>query len=163
MPLAMPLAPGLALGTIWWGMVGGGFPDWFDLRSEFRRSLRLRHRGASHGLPVGAAVGVGLFLLLSLLSQTAFVPFGVDLSIPAEAIWPWTIAFTLGFLSHLLADAATHAGIRPLLPFSDIRVWILPRFLRGKSSGPLDAIVRFVAMLALLVGLVAWGWLRAST
>lgn len=160
MPIALPLSPGLALGTIWWGMVGGGFPDWFDLRSEFRRALRLRHRGASHGLPFGVAIAGGLFLLLTLLSQTPFAPFGVDLTVPGLAIRPWTGAFALGFLSHLLSDAWTHAGIRPLLPFSDVRVWIVPKLLRGRSSGPLDALVRFVAMLAILVGSLAYLWVR---
>jgi membrane-bound metal-dependent hydrolase YbcI (DUF457 family) len=163
MPIAIPLSPGLALGTIWWGMVGGGFPDWFDLRSEFRRSLRLRHRGASHGLPFGVAVGVGLYVLLLLLSQTPFMPFGIDLTVPADAIWPWTAAFALGLLSHLLSDAWTHAGIRPLLPFSDMRVWIAPKLFRGRSSGPLDTIVRFLAMLALLIGVIAWGWMQTGS
>ncbi|HEV2072712.1 MAG TPA: metal-dependent hydrolase, partial [Thermomicrobiales bacterium] len=65
-------------------------------------------------------------------------------------IFPWTAAFALGFLSHLLSDAWTHAGVRPLLPFSDTRVWIAPKLLRGKSDGPLDALVRLAAMLALL-------------
>lgn len=162
MPLAIPLSPGFALGTIWWGMVGGGFPDWFDLRSEFRGALRLRHRGASHGLPFGLAITAGLYLVLSLLAATPFVPFGMDLTVPDEAIRPWTAAFALGFLSHLVSDAWTHAGIRPLLPFSDLRVWAVPKILRGKSNGPLDVIARFVAMLAILVGLGVWGWLRVS-
>lgn len=160
MPIAVSLSPGLALGTIWWGMVGGGFPDWFDLRSEFRRSLRLRHRGSSHGLPVGVAVTAGLFFVLSLLASTPFAPFGMDLTVPDAAIRPWAIAFALGFLSHIIADAWTHAGIRPFLPFWDLRVWAAPKILRGKSNGPIDFLARFVAMLGILIGVGAYVWLR---
>jgi membrane-bound metal-dependent hydrolase YbcI (DUF457 family) len=161
-PVALTLTPGLALGTVWWGMVGGGFPDWFDLRSDFRKGLRLRHRGASHGLPFALATVAALYLTLTLLARTPFTPFGIDLTVPDAAIRPWTLAFALGILSHLLSDACTHAGIRPLLPFSDIRVWIVPKLLRGKSNGPLDFLARFVAMTAILAGLIAYLWLHAT-
>lgn len=158
MPIAVPLSPGLALGAIWWGMVGGGFPDWFDLRSEFRGSLRLRHRGASHGIPFGLAITAGLFFVLQALSGNTFAPGGIDLTLSPDAVQPWTWAFALGFLSHLLSDAWTHAGIRPLLPFSDLRVWVVPKLVRGKSNGPLDFLARFVAMLAILIGAGVYLW-----
>lgn len=161
MPVALTLSPGLALGTVWWGMVGGGFPDWFDLRSEFRRSLRLRHRGASHGLPFAFAMVAGLYLLLQVFTATPFALGDTSIALSENAIRPWTFAFALGILSHLVADAWTHAGIRPFLPFSSVRVWLVPRLFRGKSSGPLDALVRFIVMLAILVSLVAWLWLQA--
>jgi membrane-bound metal-dependent hydrolase YbcI (DUF457 family) len=160
MPIAVSLSPGLALGTIWWGMVGGGFPDWFDLRSEFRGSLRLRHRGASHGLPFGIAMSAGLYLLLQILAATPFSPGGIDLTVPDEAIRPWTIAFAFGFLSHMVSDAWTHAGIRPFLPLWDLRVWAVPKLLRGKSNGPIDFLARFLAMLGILIGIGAYAWLR---
>ena len=160
MPIAVPLSPGIALGTIWWDMVGGGFPDWFDLRSDLRRSFRLRHRGASHGIPLGMALTAGLFAVLGILATTTFTILGVTVALPDVAIRPWTIAFALGFLSHLVADAWTHAGIRPLLPFSDIRVWAAPKILRGRSNGPVDFLARFVAMLGLIVGVAAYAWLR---
>ncbi len=156
MPIAAPLSPGLALGAVWWGMVGGGSPDWFDLRSDFRTSLRLRHRGSSHGLPFGVLITVGLWLMLRIFSETSFDLGSTALTVPAAAIFPWTVTFALGFLSHLLSDAWTHAGVRPLLPFSDTRVWIVPKLLRGKSNGPLDALVRLVAMLGLLAGVATY-------
>lgn len=162
MPLALTLSPGLALGSLWWGMVGGGFPDWFDLRSEFRRGLRLRHRGASHGVPFALAITAGLYLLLGVLAATPMSWGDASVALPDQAIRPWTAAFALGILSHLLSDAWTHAGIRPLLPFSDVRVWIAPKPLRGRSSGPLDFIARYIAMSAILAGLLAYIWLNAS-
>jgi membrane-bound metal-dependent hydrolase YbcI (DUF457 family) len=161
-PVAITLSPGLALGAAWWGMVGGGFPDWFDLRSEFRRSLRLRHRGASHGLPFAIAMVVGLYLLLQILHATPFTLGDISIAVPAGAIRPWTFAFALGILSHLVADAWTHAGIRPFLPFSSVRVWVVPRLLRGKSSGPIDFLARYIAMTAILMGILAYLWLRAT-
>jgi membrane-bound metal-dependent hydrolase YbcI (DUF457 family) len=160
-PVALTLSPGLALGAAWWGMVGGGFPDWFDLRSEFRRSLRLRHRGASHGLPFAIAMVVGLYLLLQVLHATPFTLGDISIALPARAVRPWTLAFAFGILSHLISDAWTHAGIRPFLPFSSVRVWVVPRLFRGRASGPLDALVRFIAMLAILVGLLAYLWVHA--
>lgn len=158
MPIAVPLSPGLALGAIWWGMVGGAFPDWFDLRSEFRGSLRLRHRGASHGILFGLVITAGLFFVMQALSGTTFAPGGIDLTLSPDAVWPWTWAFALGFLSHLVSDAWTHAGIRPLLPFSDLRVWVVPKLFRGKSNGPLDFLARFIAMLAILIGAGVYLW-----
>lgn len=161
MPIAVPLSPGLALGAIWFGMAGGGFPDWLDLRSELRGQLRLRHRGASHGLPFGALVTAGLWVALTALHELPLDLGALSLQIPASAILPWTLAFALGFLSHLLSDAWTVAGIRPLLPFAPVRFWIVPKLLRGRSSGPLDRIVRLAAMCGILAGVVAYAIARA--
>jgi membrane-bound metal-dependent hydrolase YbcI (DUF457 family) len=152
LPIAVPLSPGLAAGCVWWGMVGGGFPDWFDLRSELRGPLRLRHRGASHGLPFAALLAVGLWVVLRALSGMTFTLGGLDLTLPEAAMLPWTMAFVAGFASHVLSDALTHAGVRPLLPFSDRRLWILPGLLRGRSTGPMDTLVRAAAFLALGAG-----------
>ena len=152
MPIAASLSPGLALGTVWWGMAGGGYPDWFDLRSDLRRPLRLRHRGASHGIPFVALLAAGLFIVLRALAATTFPLAGRELSLPETAVLPWTLAFVAGFASHVASDALTHAGVRPFLPFSVRRVWLLPRFLRGRSTGPLDALMRLAASLALIAG-----------
>jgi membrane-bound metal-dependent hydrolase YbcI (DUF457 family) len=152
LPIAVPLSPGLAAGCIWWGMVGGGFPDWFDLRSELRGPLRLRHRGASHGIPFAAMLVAGLWIVLTALAETTFTLGDQAFSLSASAVQPWSLAFALGFASHVMSDALTHAGVRPLLPFSARRVWLLPKLLRGRSSGPLDRVVRYGAFLALIVG-----------
>lgn len=156
MPIAVSLSPGLALGAVWLGMAGGGFPDWFDLRSELRGQLRLRHRGASHGLPFGILITFGVWIALRALSETTLELGSLAIHVPASAIQPWTLAFAFGVLSHLLSDAWTTAGIRPLLPFSSFRFWIVPKFLRGRSSGPLDFLARFVAMCGILAGVVAY-------
>lgn len=161
-PLALPLSPGLALGTLWFGMVGGGWPDWFDLRSDFRKSLRLRHRGASHGLTFGMAITAGLWFLLDLFAGTSWTVAGYDARLPFSAVLPWTLAFALGFLSHLVSDACTYAGIRPFLPFSQRRVWALPKFLRGQSSGPIDFLARWLAFTLILLGVAAYAWLRLA-
>lgn len=142
----------IAAGAIWLGAVGGGFPDWLDLRSELRGSLRLRHRGASHGLPLAAlltaVVGVALWSLAS-----GQVDFGGWAAISERTAMVWTAAFAAGLLTHLAGDACTHAGIRPLLPFARWRVWLLPRPFRGRSDGWLNGIALVVSLG--IIGLVA--------
>lgn len=156
MPIAVSLSPGLALGAVWFGMAGGGFPDWLDLRSELRGQLRLRHRGASHGLPFGILLTTGVWVALRALSEITLDAGSLAFHVPASAVQPWTLAFGFGFLSHLLSDAWTVAGIRPLLPLISFRFWIVPKLLRGRSNGPLDLFVRVVAMCGILAGVVAW-------
>ena len=146
MPIAASLSPAYAAGAVWLGMVGGGYPDWVDLRSDL--SARLKHRGASHSLLVGALLSVGLLLVL----EVAVAEFGW-LTLTDGGIQALVIAFAAGFLSHILADACTHAGVRPLLPLSRAKVWILPKPLRGKSNGAIDTIARFIAISLIIVSL----------
>jgi membrane-bound metal-dependent hydrolase YbcI (DUF457 family) len=151
-PLALAQEPALAAGCLWLGMAGAGLPDWLDLRSDFRATLR--HRGVSHSLlALAACVGVTWFMLR--LFQANPIAMGeVDLSLSRHAVRVLTIALGLGFLSHLAADACTVAGIRPLLPFTQWRVWLLPRPLRGRTGGPLDTGTRWLAVTVLAFGLV---------
>lgn len=144
----------VALGAAWLGAVGGGFPDWLDLRSELRGSLRLRHRGASHGLPFAALATALIGLALwAIASRQVAVPAWMTMT-EATARW-WTLAFALGMLTHLAGDACTHAGIRPLLPLSRWRVWLLPRPLRGRSDGWLNG-VALVGSLGVIGLVVVW-------
>ena len=152
MPIAASLSPGFALGAVWWGMAGGGYPDWFDLRSDLRKPLHLRHRGTSHGIAFAALLAAGLLVVLRALAEMTFPVAGHDLALPASTVVPWTLAFVAGFASHVASDALTHAGVRPFLPFSGRRVWLLPRLLRGRSTGPLDGLMRLAASAALIAG-----------
>ncbi len=155
-PVAMSLEPVLAAGCLWWGMVGGGLPDWFDLRSELRHPLRLRHRGVSHSL-IFLIIAVGsVYLLLDLLRLSGFSPVGIDLTPPAEAVRSWVLTAALGILSHLASDACTHGGIRPLLPFSRLKVWLVPPFLRSRFDGYLDVLFRLGAIGFIGVGTIAY-------
>jgi membrane-bound metal-dependent hydrolase YbcI (DUF457 family) len=156
LPIAISVEPDLALGCVWWGMVGGGFPDWFDLRSDLRKPLRLRHRGASHSVFAGLIATGGLFWALTILMATEFSVAGVGFAPSRDAVWLWSATFALGFLSHLLGDACTTAGIRPLLPFSAARCWLLPRPLRSRSDGFVDRIGRALALAALLGGMALY-------
>lgn len=152
LPVAASLGPGLALGCIWVGMAGGAFPDWLDLHSDFRRGLRLRHRGASHGLPLGmvlTALWAALLVLLHRHGLAGWTP-------PASAVVPLVVSFAAGFVSHLAADACTVAGIRPLLPFSSRRVWLLPGLLRMRTGGPLDFWVRWASTCLVVAGIVVY-------
>lgn len=149
MPIAASSSPLIAAGAVWWGMVGGGYPDWFDLRSDF--SPRLKHRGASHSLLLGAAFTFALWWVLGLLAdQFASIDLGHD------AIDTWALAFGAGFLSHILADACTRGGVRPFLPFSKTKWWLLPAWLRGTSEGTPDSIARVLALVVIAAGLLRY-------
>ncbi len=156
MPIAVAVEPGIAVGCAWWGMVGGGFPDWFDLRSDLRRPLRLRHRGASHSVFAGILATVSIFWLLATLNATDFTVGEFALTPSLDAVWLWSATFALGFASHLIGDSCTRAGIRPLLPFSAAHFWVLPRGLRTRSDGFADRIGWLVANLVIVVGLALY-------
>jgi len=158
MPIAASLSLPLAAGAAWWGMTGAGFPDWLDLRSDFRRSLRLRHRGVSHSVIMAAAISLAFGFLLELLNRQPLALGDREFSVPDAAIWPWYLCFLAGILSHLLSDAMTYGGIRPLLPFSQAKFWLLPRFLRSRYDGYLDTLLRWLAMtvIALFIALRIW-------
>lgn len=162
LPIAVSHEPVIAAGCLWWGMAGGGLPDWFDLRSDLRKPLRLQHRGISHSV-VFLIVAVGLvYLLLGLMRSSGFSPAGITLAPPTEAVRPWVIATALGILSHLVSDACTHGGIRPLLPLSRAKVWLLPRFLRSRFDGYLDVLFRLGAIGFIGVGMIAYVAARIS-
>jgi membrane-bound metal-dependent hydrolase YbcI (DUF457 family) len=156
LPIAVSHEPVIAAGCLWWGMAGGGLPDWFDLRSDLRKPLRLQHRGISHSAVfLIAAVGL-VYLLLELLRTSSFSLAGADFTPPDNAVTPWLLCLAFGILSHLASDACTHGGIRPLLPFSRIKIWLLPRFLRSRFDGYLDVVFRLGAVCSIGVGLMAY-------
>lgn len=149
-PAALPLSIGGAAAALWFGLIGGALPDYLDLKAESKRVLR--HRGASHGLPVAALCTAAVFFVLRVLSESnsGLIP------VSTSRIWPWTLAFFAGVLSHLLGDACTVAGVRPLLPFSDVKFWLLPKFLRGRSGGPINAVADLLAVTVLGVALACY-------
>ncbi|HEV2066999.1 MAG TPA: metal-dependent hydrolase [Thermomicrobiales bacterium] len=162
MPTAVSHDPIIAAACLWWGMAGGGLPDWFDLRSDLRGPLRLQHRGISHSI-VFLIVVTGLVLgLFTLLRASGFALAGVHLIPPENAVVPWLVALALGIASHLASDACTHGGIRPLLPFSRARVWLLPGFLRSRFDGYLDTVFRLAAIAFIGVGSIAYVGERLS-
>lgn len=154
LPIAVSHGPAVGAGCLWLGMVGGGLPDWIDLRSEFKSSLRLRHRGASHGLPMLLGSSALLAVILVVLQRAEFNMGGWVLAPATATIRAWTISMALGFASHLLSDSCTISGIQPLLPLSRFRFWLLPRFLRSRSDGYLDTLVRYAAITVLAFGVV---------
>lgn len=159
LPIAASASPTLAagIGCLWFGVAGGGFPDWFDLRSDLKRPLRLQHRGASHGLPVALGVSALLYLVLHILASSGFAVGSVALGPSEITARLWSVCFLAGVLSHLASDACTRGGIRPLLPFSQWKLWLLPKPLRSRHDGWLDRIV-FLASLA-VIGLTAVAFL----
>jgi membrane-bound metal-dependent hydrolase YbcI (DUF457 family) len=152
MPLALAVSPGTAIGCVWWGMAGGGFPDWLDLRSDLRKPLRLRHRGVSHSAFAGVLLTLGVFWLLRIAQGAELSPGGQTLSLGDDAVWFWTASFAAGFASHVLSDACTRGGIQPWLPFSEWKLWLLPKPLRSRSDGYLDRVARLLATVTVIAG-----------
>ena len=140
--LAVPVAAALpvigALGSLWLGMTGGALPDYLDLKSDARHSLK--HRGVSHSLLVVGLVSVFAWFVLGALDRAEYDLFPV----PDRYVLPWTVSLALGMLSHLIGDACTRGGIQPVLPLIKKRFWILPRFLRSRSEGRINVLAMLI-------------------
>lgn len=156
MPIAASLSPGLALGCLWLGAAGGGFPDWLDLRSDIGRAARLRHRGASHGIFVVTALAVGFWYAMTAMAGVTFEVGDESVMVPTVAVTSWTLAFAAGLVSHLVSDAMTHAGISPFLPLTPWRLRLLPRPLRSRYDGYLDVALRWLSVGVLVVGVAVF-------
>lgn len=148
LPVAVGLSPAAAAGLIFMGMAGAVVPDYADLRSDLRRVLR--HRGLSHSLLFGAAAVGLVWMILNALSQVA----DARVRLHTALVEPFLLAFALGLLSHLLLDAATPSGIRPLLPISQFRLHILPPGLRVPTGSAADSLVHLVTSLVVMLGVL---------
>lgn len=151
--VAAPSSFPVELGAVWLGVAGGGFPDWLDLRSELRGSLRLRHRGFSHSVFFAAFATALIGIPLRAIAERGDMPEWLEVSPDTASVW--TLAFALGLLTHLAGDACTHAGIRPLLPLIRWRVWLLPKMLRGRSDGWLNAVAMLISV-GLIGFVIVW-------
>lgn len=149
-PVALLLPPVGAVGCLWFGLIGGALPDWFDFRSGMRGWLR--HRGVSHSLLAVALTTAFVWVVLGALHRAEAQLFPV----PARYVEPWAASLALGMLSHLLGDACTRGGIQPLLPVFGSKVWLLPRFLRGRSDGRINGLARLAACALIGIGIALY-------
>jgi len=150
-PLAALMPPVGAVVCLWMGVTGGAFPDYVDLRSGMKRHLK--HRGFSHSYLMLALSTAFVYVVLRALNQQ---DISDTLRVPLDYVRAWTAAFAFGVISHLLGDACTRGGIQPALPFSQRRVWVLPRIFRGKSVGWQNSIAQIAAVLVLGLSLAAY-------
>jgi membrane-bound metal-dependent hydrolase YbcI (DUF457 family) len=155
-PLAALMPPVGAVGCLWMGLTGGAFPDYVDLRSGVKRHFR--HRGVSHSYLVLAASTAFVYLILRALNQEATQL----LHVPADYVRAWSASFALGFVSHLLGDACTRGGIQPALPFSQRKVWVLPKLFRGKSVGWQNKLAQLAAIVVLGVAVAMFLTIQRS-
>lgn len=149
-PVAAALSPVGALGCVWLGIVGGSLPDYLDFHSDVRRTLK--HRGISHSLLVALGTGIFAWLVFDALSRAEYDIFPV----PARFVAPWSVSIALGMVSHVLGDACTRGGVQPLLPLSRKRMWILPRFLRGRSDGKVNFLAKGISLALIGAGIAAF-------
>jgi len=148
LPVAIGLSPAAAAGTIFMGMAGAVMLDYADLRSDIRRVLR--HRGISHSILFGGAAIALVYFILMALTRVADPRFQLH----ADLVTPLLLAFGFGIGSHLLLDAATPSGIRPFLPFWNVRLRILPPGMRVTTGGHIDGLVHTITSLIVTLGLL---------
>ena len=82
------------------------------------------------------------------------------LHVPDDYVRAWTASFGLGVLSHLIGDACTRGGIQPGLPFTQRKVWVLPRVFRGKSVGWQNGVAQVVSVAVLGLALAVFVTIR---
>ena len=130
-------------------MLGALAPDIDAEQSEIKSTLGLlgsvsgllltlfgvRHRGLTH-------YGLTAMLILIISSLLGWRLGYADVG----------VAFGLGYLSHLLADALTLSGVPLLWPFSG-KVHLLPRPLRIRTGGPAEQVI-FVGLSVIVLGLL---------
>ena len=110
-------------------------------RRETRRIVR--HRGASHWLVAALLLSVYLWIWLTLVRvglDTRIAPWARG-GLFADALWSPTVwagwhaaAFGVGYLSHLLLDAMTVSGVMLWGPFSQRRIWLVPKLWRVRTG-----------------------------
>jgi membrane-bound metal-dependent hydrolase YbcI (DUF457 family) len=136
------------------GVIGGEAPDWIDFHSGLRRPVRIRHRGASHALPLLLVLAAIFAVALTAGSSLLATATGLSVEISTDVVAVLTLAFSLGYLSHLASDACTYGGIQPLLPFGKVKIWLLPRAIRSRSDGYLDVLAKLAGFSVLGFALV---------
>ncbi|MCC6945426.1 MAG: metal-dependent hydrolase [Thermomicrobiales bacterium] len=142
MPLAVDHAWPAASGIVLLGMAGAVVPDYLDLRSDLRGVLA--HRGLSHSILIATLSIALVWVLLGALSRLDDPAWALD----SGLVTPLTAAFAIGVASHLILDACTPRGLRPLLPLSQWRLWLLPKPFRIGTGGTVDDMVGLAAFAA---------------
>ncbi len=115
------------IAAVLWVLFGSILPDIDEKHSRLGKLFPMIpklfvHRGFFHSIFLATAITIALSLV----------------------VYQYALAFAAGFLTHLLLDAMTPAGVRPFWP-SDLRV-------RGfvKTGGVLEAVL-FMALVVLVV------------
>jgi membrane-bound metal-dependent hydrolase YbcI (DUF457 family) len=68
-----------------------------------------------------------------------------------ELSWAFALAFGIGYVSHILADATTRSGVKMLEPFSGQTVHLLPESLRIRTGTPVEGLLVAVIVAGILV------------
>jgi membrane-bound metal-dependent hydrolase YbcI (DUF457 family) len=120
---------------------------------HWARRLLGGHRGLTHSLWAGLACALVLGLNVGTLSLG-------DFTLPLNwngLLGNWSdfgTAFTLGYLSHILADMLTKEGVKFAYPFSRAEIGLGPRALRFSNGSWPEYVWVVVWVVAAL-----WHWL----
>ncbi len=95
------------------------------------RLLAGGHRGATHWLFIAAILSAVMWYVGGLAGY--------------NSLWIW---FAAGYLSHLLLDMLTPSGLEVLRPVTSASIHLLPRFMRIRTGGGTDALVRILLLMS---------------
>jgi membrane-bound metal-dependent hydrolase YbcI (DUF457 family) len=112
---------GVLLGMVRWVLRG---------LSGIIRLLAGGHRGGTHWLFIAGILSYGMWHLGSLVGY--------------PPLWLW---FTAGYLSHLILDMLTPSGLELLRPLSTASIHLLPGFMRIRTGGTADTVVRVLLFM----------------
>lgn len=146
-----PMTLGTALVSLLAAMVGGLAPDLDDSSADIWDTIPVgevvgkllspffgKHRNVSHSI-----LGLGLAYFASSFLLSLIRPY---LLVNLDIVWT---AFMLGFVSHLIADSFTQAGIPLFLPFKN-KIGFPPiKFLRIKTGSWIEKSLIFPGLLVL--------------
>lgn len=119
-------------------------PDIDHPQSEVRQRMGifgllfawLPHRGITHSLLALVSIGAAVFVI----SRSNIHPLALPLA--------WS--FMAGYASHLVADAATRAGIPFFMPLNNTRITLLPKLLTIKTGGIVENVIASLCLYLLL-------------
>ncbi len=139
----LPVGPVLCAAA---AILGGLAPDIDAEQSTIKSELGLAGRVASQGLKLFGIKHRGLTHtgLVALLLMVLSLLFGWRLGYADVGL-----AFGLGYLSHILADALTKHGVPLLWPLPG-QFHLLPKLLWVRTGGPVESLVFLTMGLALL-------------
>ena len=110
--------------------------------ASYATSLFVQHRGPTHSLLVWAALSLGALLL------------AIGPGLPCMAL-----AFSLGYLFHIIADGLTRTGVPFLWPFNKDMYGVPPDRKQRFATGSLMEYLVLILVCLIAIGLVfKFGW-----
>ncbi len=114
------------------------------LLSRLVRLLAGGHREGTHWFVVWGLLSIAVFAVTAPLTLADGAPYVAA-------------GFCAGYLSHLISDGCTKAGI-PLVPRTSARLHLLPRFARVRTGSTSETVFTTLYLLVFVLALVGANW-----